>query len=197
MLLAAFCATVQFVHADFSDEYAINPPANGSYAVNTITTAGAWTRTGSATGFGNPQITLNAPISLTLDTSDSVSSISSSANFRLSTTIVEDGLLSFSYSLSVLNTLNNRGGYYLNGVFVQLASGSHSVTDLAVEAGDVFGFGVAAGPHSVSMGIRSRTMLTVSNFDVAPVPEPTTMLFGAGLLGFCLTHRRRTGAVAA
>lgn len=181
------------VHADFSGAYAINPPANGTISATSITSIGEWNVTRSPnSGFPSPTLTLNAPISLTLDTSFPVgNSPTNSLSLTVSTDIAEAGYLSFSYTLSRLNTSNNRGGYYLNGVFFQLTTPTGTVTDLQVNAGDIFGFNVQAGPQLLSQGIQSRTMLTISNFNVSAIPEPATACFGLLALAGCMLRRTR------
>lgn len=182
--------------ADFSSPYAINPPANGTIYATTVTTIGVWnvSRVGNG-GFPSPQLTLNAPISLTLDTGFPVgNNINNGLNLTVSTAIVDSGVLSFSYQLSRANTNNNRGGYYLNGVFTQLTNATGSVQNLAVNAGDIFGFSAQAGPQLLSAGIQSRTMLTISDFNVSAIPEPATACFGLLALAACFTRRSRLRA---
>lgn len=117
-----------------------------------------------------------------------------SLDLQLAHTILGTGVLSFDYSLSLVQTIAptapwNFGGYLLDGVLTQLPAGTGSVS-LPVRAGDVFafeayGFGncFACGPGGTILA--GGTTLTITHFNApAPVPEPATttlLICGAGL----------------
>jgi hypothetical protein len=104
-------------------------------------------------------------------------------------TIPYDGLISFDWSYSSVDTPGYDVGYFLlNGIpfFLSDTDGdSGSILGIPVLTGDVFGFGVDTGDNYGGPGL-----LTISNF--SEVPEPATFaLMSTALIGFILVRKKR------
>ncbi len=94
------------------------------------------------------------------------------------------GLFSFDYflQLSTATMDSYRDGYYfVNGNKFALTEGSGTVSNVRLNAGDIFGFGVDMGAFISRTQVDAN--LSITNFS-APVPEPQSfvlLLLGAGL----------------
>ncbi len=169
--------------ADFSGMYSVNPPVDGTYTLTGTQTYGTWTSTSNN---GTSVLTLNdsqAPASLTL----TGTAASSTSEEQFTHTAPFTGTLSFSYTASGVTFLNVNGSLtFLNG--------TSSVTNVAVGAGQTFGFLTESG------GSYTGSSLTVSNFSApGSVPEPGAAgWIAAGAAGLLATRalRRRSARAA-
>ena len=169
--------------ADFSGMYSVSPPADGTYTLTGTQTYGTWTSTAQN---GASVLTLDdsqAPTFLTLTgTAASTTSIE-----QFNDTAPFSGTLSFSYTASGVTFLTVDGNLtFLNG--------TSSVTNVAVGAGQTFGFLTQSG------GSYTGSSLTVSNFSApGSVPEPGAAgWIAAGAAGLLATRalRRRSARAA-
>jgi len=192
-LIAGAAAAPASALANFSGDYAVNPPPNNFY-----TDAGANGAFGTWTGTWNGISLLS---SVTLDTTGAPNSIAISmptsfASFDTYTFLVmaaASGMVSFNY-VATANGSMSSSFVDVTTMTSSPLSGSSSFT-ASVNAGDLFGF-------SLSAGYLGSGMLTVSNFS-GPVPSngggvpdqgSTLALLAAGfvgLLGFRAARARR------
>ena len=117
------------------------------------------------------------------------------STLEVTTIAAAAGVFSFDFSIT-LGTLNVSDAYYIvNGMHHDLPNGSGQVTNVQLNTGDVFGFGVHDGNASLVYHLDPEARLTITNFS-APVPEPyvTTLLVASCLVVMCfrLLHGRRS-----
>lgn len=197
-------------HADFSGDYSLNPPANGSQSWSpagndrTFTEAvGQWTLNYQENHFIQIQLTTNGPTSFTLQSGAPAGTPDTTAklDMSLSVTIATSGYLNFSYVLTSTDQPGDSGNYSINGVatpfvLTGVPNGTTgpfpaeiirgTISGIPVEAGDILAFDIKAGPDKTEPSI---TQLMISDFSV--VPEPSTALFGLfAALGAGMLRRR-------
>ncbi len=85
------------------------------------------------------------------------------------------GFLAFNFTLDLGTPSSSHAYYTINGAQFALTTATGSVANVALTAGDIFGFGVNIGPQSTVNQIDAHAILNVTNFS-APVPEPSTAL---------------------
>jgi hypothetical protein len=103
--------------------------------------------------------------------------------------IEQDGILSFDWSyFSIDDPGFDYASYYAGGMdnFLSDASGESGSVSIAVTAGELFAFTVYSEDGWLGAG-----ELTITNFNVEPVPEPATMAV-LGLGAAALVRRRRS-----
>jgi hypothetical protein len=196
--LAGVAAAPLTALADFSGDYAVTPPAAGSYSNASATGAfGNWTGTWDNLGNLNLNTSL-APNQISM----SIGSFSTDSfgNYTFLVQAAASGLVSFDYVSNATGTLDFGG---TTAAFIdQTSSTSMSLTgsgmfSQTVAAGDIFGF-------QISYGYEAAVALTISNFSgpepAAPqngVPDQGTTLgllaFGfVGLLAYRAAARRQS-----
>lgn len=158
----------------------------GNYITESVSTTGAWTSTVDTTGAN--RLNANGPDSLTLTLGY--------GQYDFTTTIVTGfDTISFAYSTQE-NDSGDTFGYTVNGAF-NAVTGGGTVSNLALSAGDIFGFRVLAAAYS-----SSSTTLTISNLtaSASAVPEPASAAswLGLGVAGVVAMRemRRRPRAAA-
>ena len=164
-------------------------PANKWSIVSDLT----WYASG---GIGSPYVSASAS-QLFLDSGDIFGQPGHPSSYTNLQTLIAApaaGLWSFDFTLSLSTTTNgSSSGYYsINGTKFSLSAGTGTVSNISLNAGDTFGFGVFG--EQFTTGITGgRASLSVRNFS-APVPEPQTfalLLFGLAAVGvFCWRAQR-------
>ena len=199
-IAAAFFAMLAFAffanrsNADFSGPYAL--PEESHYTLPISPAAfGTWTFQASGIYYSYSYLGTGPTTVVFITGSSTNHNFSDYFDLQLTHTIPANGILSFDYSISLVdNTFAtssfNYGGYILDGVLVKLPAGSGSIT-VPVKAGDSFGFDAYAGPNCILCGppanVIGGTTMTVTNFN-APVPEPFAITFLLlGIAGLAIT----------
>jgi len=178
--------------ADFSGDYTVNPPPNGSYQNAAADgTFGAWTGAWN----NRNSVTLNtsgAPSTVAMSMPFNANGLTESYTFLV--TAAASGIVSFDFAAVAAN---GAGPTFVDFVdqttnSTSPLSGTNSFST-SVNAGDIFGF-------SLSTVYRGSASLTISNFS-APVPPsgsgvPETgsalSLFALGFVGL-LAYRVAAG----
>lgn len=147
-----------------------------------------WTPPGGA----NPYVTATDS-KLYLDSGyiNSVPGHPGSGDVQVTATAPASGFWSFSFSLSLSPGSGSAAGYYqINGSRFSLTGGNGTLTNIALNAGDVFGFGVGGSQYNSSLP-GGEASLAITSFS-APVPEPSTVLLTfLGLVSVGLLRQRR------
>jgi len=125
--------------------------------------------------------TLNYSIALTGGNNNS--NTEGTTDWTIAITPARAGTLSFTWSYGTVDDPNNdSAGYLYNSIFTSLASSdgasSSSPVILSLNSGDTFGFRVATTTNDGGAGV-----LTVSNFNVQPVPFEFDATAGVLTLG--------------
>ena len=178
--------SASLAHADFSGTYTLLPPAAGSYTLTLANqTFGTWT-TSNVFNYGSTNTT-------TLNDADSPASVSLTASapgqteFTLLDTAPVAGTLSFSFTFSSSSRYGS-AGYVVGTTDVDFSTSSGTVTNVALSAGQSFGFFVD--------GYEGTTAVTISSFS-APVPEPAAAgWIAAGAAGLLATRALRRRAAS-
>ena len=153
-----------------------------------------WTLT-SDPSFGDGSVdTALAPVSVTIIGSDNhwASDFFETVNTDYTIVAADAFRVSFDWTYSCSDIeLFDGFGYLRNGNFTELANNSlqgSGSTRFRVAQGDTFGFRVFAADNGYGPGFA-----TISSFDAAPVPEPTSMaIFGFGALALAYRARRES-----
>ncbi len=190
---AASLATAQRAEADFSGDYALTPPAAGSYSNGAaIGNFGGWN--GSYTGdFSKAALTLDtsaAPTALSITVDSLSSNMDDVFSYSFFTMATDGGTVSFDYSASFDAHNHGYAEYYDGSDYNFIPAGSGMISFM-ITAGETFGFKTTAS----YLGMAS---LTISDFSApsGAVPEG-----GSGLallaLGFAGLIARREFAARA
>jgi hypothetical protein len=192
--------------ADFSGDYALTPPANGSFAdASTNGTFGSWTGT-RMTSSGPPWFaeghttlsTLLAPDQLSMSGNAGINDeVTNNVDYTFLVTAAASGLVSFDYvRTSSLTFVGGSDLMFVNQTTnqaVSLTEGAHMFS-ANVSAGDIFGF-------HLFFQYPGSGSLTITNFSA---PEPTNnaadqgstlalLTFGfIGLLAYRANSARRS-----
>lgn len=144
-----------------------------------------------------------------LDTSGAPNSISMTSNndasgfadLRFEIAATGGGIVSFDWNYQTFDSDSEAFwdpfGYVVNGVFTQLSNDAGAVVQsgtasFAVNPADVFGFSQRSFDS-----IFGSAQTTISNFDVAAVPEPASLtLVGLGAFGLAVGAMRRRKQLA-
>jgi hypothetical protein len=203
-LTAAAFTFVSCLRADFVAYYSFPPsyPTGGEYyhpilaAGPNVVSANTWSiysnNDGAYDGQGTPYVFVSGDATtLTLDAGALHTGISHFSILEVRNTAPSAGYFSFDYKLTLGTLLVSHGYYLINGTHFALPAGTGSLLNVPLNAGDIFGFGVDAGPSSIPNQLFAQAIMEVSNFS-APVPEPQTLLLvGIGLVMMACARRRR------
>ena len=203
-LLATALAAATTLRADFDGYYSFPPSyptggeyyhpilASGSTTVSANTCTIASNNDGAYGGQGTPYVFVSGDGgTLTMDAGFLFSGLGHFSTVEVQDIVPAAGTFSFDYHLT-LGTVSVSHAYYLiNGAQFPLSAGSGSIVNVSLNPGDVFGFGVNAGPSSVPLQWVAQVNLQVTSF-AAPVPEPSAALFlGLALAAVVCSRARR------
>ncbi len=189
LTLAIACTVARGALADFSGYYAVdpNPDSTGFYRVPQVTgttVANTWTISASMDAFRlqDPYVNVFPLSHLTLFGGYVATGGPHYITVTLTNTAPVSGLWSFDFSLDLGTPSVSSAYYFVNGTRYQLSAGSGSLTNIALNEGDTFGFGTSIGPSSIVNHFDAHATLQITNFS-APVPEPSTIALFTTALG--------------